>query len=107
MARRSVSEATLATQKEKAARWRYLLRNPTFRSELASVSDLAFQLDRRRAGHRKPKTVERFNQQFEALLRTWGFSYINLELLLIYHHLRYKLPHEVVAELDTAQAYVL
>jgi hypothetical protein len=101
MPRRGASQASESTRKAKDSRWRYLLRNPEFRGELAAVSRLAALADH------SQRRVRLFDERFEALLKKWGFSYLNLELLLMYHQLRRHPVHEIVTTLDSAGDYVL
>ena len=71
MPRRKPSEAEEQAHKAKNARWRYAIRNPNFRSELRTVSDL------------HDSNREAFKVKFDELLRKWGFHYIRGEILLL------------------------
>src|SRR5262249_20829545 len=64
------SDGQAYAQKAKEARWRYLARNPRFRSELATLSDTHGD--------------ESYGVNLEAFLKRWGFNLIGDELILTF-----------------------
>jgi hypothetical protein len=75
MPRRKGPKASSWAEKERFARWRYLIRHPDFRAELRAVSRLY------------DESSEEFSQQYEALLHKWDLQYIPGEMLALLPHL--------------------